>query len=496
MKKLFIKKLKILLVVFLFIFTFNFSSSFVKSVNAQSAEEKALQGLSNLSSGSHGLMPCDPFSDNKGYDANSSDHQCSPKDAIKILKTLMQISLYLVIISLVLMLIISGVAYVYNGNNSQFLTRWKKRIKNSVYALLIIIIGMGLVLGIMSALGMQKEVLDFLKELLANKDFSLFNHAIAADDPISSIADSVSGEATDKGVGYVNFFPNQTIPSLILLSIKFLINYGAAPALVGATIWAGFLFVKAQGNAEALKKAKAFALRVVIGIAIAAAASGAVAVMLNTLDDIARQVKIESPAKEKENTKTDENKNSDTAKDNNDSKGIDLLGGIADILGKNNNTQNNTDKTQSNTQTTAIQENKDTSTQNNSSGQDNSVQQKKEITAEELFDVKTSSANITVSIKPEYSQDFYFEHSLTTGSWSFPGENFSNERTDSFSLVRSNKQIYSIDTEDILIYYKYEFKDIAKPFTFKMTVFPYAQPKDLKKYKSVTGKYNFSFNVK
>ncbi len=288
MKKGFMKKAKILLIALLFIFAFNFSSPLVKKAEAQSAEEKALQGLSNLSSGSHGLMPCDPYS-------SDLNERCTPKDAIKLLKVLVQLAIYLVIISLVLMLIISGIGYVYNGNNSQFLIKWKKRIKNSIYALLIIVVGMGLVLGIMAALGMQTEVLNLLKDLLANTSNSIlpFNHAMAAD-PINNISENLARETEKEGVGYANFFPNQTVPSLILLAIRFLINYIAAPALVGATIWSGFLFVKAQGNAEALKKAKAFAVRVVIGIAIAAAASAAVAVMLNTLNDIAGEVKVES----------------------------------------------------------------------------------------------------------------------------------------------------------------------------------------------------------
>jgi hypothetical protein len=203
-----------------------------------------------------------------------------------MLSKLAQIYIYIVVISLVVFLIISGVAYVFKGNNPGYLIKWKKRIQNALTGMLIVVVGMGLVLGILAALGMQTEVLSFLKGVLANNNFSLFPHALAADD-ISDISDKLSTESGTDTVGYINFFPNQSVPSLLLLAIKFTINYIAAPALVGAAIWSGFLFVKAQGSPEALKKAKAFALRVVIGIAIAAAASGAVTVLINTLNDIA-----------------------------------------------------------------------------------------------------------------------------------------------------------------------------------------------------------------
>lgn len=292
MKKKYFKKAKILVIVFLIIFSFNLSFSNLKIANAQ-AEEKAAEAISNLSSPTHGLMPCDPYSEIK-------EEQCHPADAIKLLKVLIQIAMYLIIISLVLMLIISGVGYVYSGN-PQFLSQWKKRIKNSIYALLILMLGIGVVLGLLAALGMKNEVVNLLKNLLANIDIFSIKHSFAAD-PISDISDKTSSSLNRDGIGYINFFPNQTVPSLILLSIKFFINYIAAPALVGATIWAGFLFVKAEGNADALKKAKSFALRVVVGIIIAAAASTSVSVLLNTINNVTEQTKIERVNTNKENS--------------------------------------------------------------------------------------------------------------------------------------------------------------------------------------------------
>ena len=284
MNKIMMKKIKTILLVLVLVFSV-FGGNISTKVFAQSTTDKAVEGIQSLSDAKHGLIPCDPYSDVKS-------EQCSPKDAIKLMSTLANLFIYITVIALVVMVVISGVGYVYSGNSAQYLAKWKKRIKNSVIALLIIVVAMGLVLGILAAIGMRAEVLQFLQGLLANTSntsFGIFNHAAAQD-----ISDIVDSTVTDDGVGYTNFFPNQTIPSLILLSVKFLVNYVAAPALVAATIWAGFLFVRAQGSSEKIQKAKKFATRVVIGIIVAAAASLAIGVLLNTLNDVADQTKVDS----------------------------------------------------------------------------------------------------------------------------------------------------------------------------------------------------------
>lgn len=281
MKNKLLKKIFISTLVFI-LFLNVFNNIFIQKVFATGdATEQSLQGLQGLSDQKYGLMTCDPYSENKISDGSSSlDHQCAPVDFFKLFGNIIKVLIFVIVISLVLMIIISGVGYVYTGNSPAYLAKWKKHIKNSVYALLILVFAVGLIFGILAAVGMKSDVLQFIQKMFANNNF-IFQKAYA--DDISSLANS---SLTDKGVNYINFFPNQSIPSLILLAIKFLINYIAAPALVGATIWCGFLFVKAEGNSADLGKAKKFALRVLIGILCAAAASTVVNVLLNTLNDV------------------------------------------------------------------------------------------------------------------------------------------------------------------------------------------------------------------
>lgn len=262
---------KIYAIIFIFIISFPFV---IRVSFAQSSEVfagQAVQSIEGLSDPKQGLMTCDPYSEDKG-------EQCTPKDAVDLIKKLGSVALYIIMIALFVMLIIGGLGYVYYGKSPEYLKKWKRYIQNALVAILIIIGVFGLMLGILTALGMDEQILGFLKQILAQSDLTFFSHAYAQEIPAP--APGPDGE-------YTNFFPRETIGSLILKIIEVLIKYIVAPALVLATIWSGFLFVKAEGNPQKLTEAKKFATRVVIGILITAAAAFVVTVILNSLNEVA-----------------------------------------------------------------------------------------------------------------------------------------------------------------------------------------------------------------
>ena len=241
---------------------------------------QSVQSIDGLSDSEKGLIPCDPY-------ASSTVDRCTPKAGVDMIKKLGQVFIYIIVLALFITLILSGLGYVFYGKTPEYLNKYKKYITSSVVSLLIIIGVFGLVLGLLAAAGLREDVLSFLKQILANSDTSIFPHAMAQSIPTpSSGADG----------SYVNLFPGETIGSLFLKIIKVGINYVVAPVLVGATIWSGFLFVKAEGNPEKLQNAKKFAMRVLVGIAVAAAAAMIVNVVLNTLNDVASKVNTNSQA--------------------------------------------------------------------------------------------------------------------------------------------------------------------------------------------------------
>ena len=282
MKKINLKNILKIKITYVFIFSFIiFGILFTTKTLAASsvvATDQAVQSIESLGNNGKGLIPdC-----GRTAAGVSTNKVCSPKAAVKLIVDLGQVVVYIIIIALVLMLVISGIGYIYYGQNPEYLRKWKRFMTNSLYALLIIM-GVFIVLfGLLSTLGFNSDLLNFLKSIFAFNDFHTFNllpHAMAQEVPAVS-----SG-----GSGYVNFFPQQTIGSLILLTIKFLVNYIAGPILVISVIITGFMFVKAQGNASELDKAKKFAMRVAIAIVIAAVAQTIVMITLNTVKDISSQ---------------------------------------------------------------------------------------------------------------------------------------------------------------------------------------------------------------
>lgn len=247
-------------------------------INSDIYGGQSVQSIDNLSDSEKGIIPCDPYSDDV-------TKRCTPKAGIDMIKKLAEVFIYLIVLALFITLIAAGLGYVFYGKSPSYLIKWKKYMTNSAISLLIIMGVFGLVLGVLAAAGFREDVLNFLKQILASDNISPFQHSFAQNVPIPESGSDGS---------YVNFFPRETIGSLTFKIIKVGINYIVAPVLVFATIWSGFLFVKAEGNPEKLQNAKKFAIRVATGIVVAAAASLIVGVVLNTLNDVSKEVNSKS----------------------------------------------------------------------------------------------------------------------------------------------------------------------------------------------------------
>lgn len=275
-KKNLFKKSIITFFIMLFIFSnlVKVSAQNSQDIGGQAVQSQAVQSIEGLSDAKHGLMPCDPFSDNES-------EQCHPRDAIDLLKTLFKVALYICVIGLWAMALYYGIKYVYYGKNPQELAKLKKGLQYSATAIGILIVGYALLMGILTATNFDKGLLNFFKQIFAGQDFNFIHHAYAQDIPQPTTG--ANGE-------YTNFFAGETVGSLLLKIMQVFISYIAAPALVIATMYTGFLFVKAQGNPEGLKEAKDMAKRVVIGIIIAASISAVTTIILNTLNDVTKKV--------------------------------------------------------------------------------------------------------------------------------------------------------------------------------------------------------------
>ena len=75
------------------------------------------------------------------------------------------------------------------------------------------------------------------------------------------------------------------LKSLIKLSISAILKL-AIPFLVLAYIWVGFLFVKAQGNADELKKVKKAFIWLIVGTALIVGANSIYSLIYDTVKQI------------------------------------------------------------------------------------------------------------------------------------------------------------------------------------------------------------------
>lgn len=285
----FLKSVIIFLISFSVFFSFIIrpQEAFAQDTNTDAVPEKISKDIDALSNGGKGLIPCDTF---------QGSPKCTPKLLLTTVSSLGRVIVYLIVIALVAMIVVSGVGMIYYSDNPKFLIKTKKYIKSSVYALLTVFLVYGLVLGLLSMIGFNVKLLDFLKGAFS---YNLPNMHIFPKAFAESIPDLDTGNSS-----YINFFPSQTLGSLVLLIIKALVNYIAAPALVLAMIWAGFLFVKAQGNAKSLEEAKKFSKIVLKGTILVAAAGLIASTLLSTLNEVSSSLDSSKSATSSDETST------------------------------------------------------------------------------------------------------------------------------------------------------------------------------------------------
>lgn len=273
------KKIIPSLFVFIIIFNLFFSINLNKTYAANEMDQ-SFQNIENLSNGKTGILTCDPSAD------QYSEEACNPKDAILLGVKLFQFVIYLLIFALVFFSLYYAVGVVYNSDNPGYLKDKKKKLRKILVALGYAVFSIAVVFGILKTFGMDSKILDFVKGLFVNNNFDLIPHTYAQS--IESITEkSTNGE-------YTNFFPGLKFIPTVLTAIKLFISYLVAPALIGGAIWAGVRFVAAQGNPEKLKRAKKFALYVAIGIAFSAAIYPIASMILNSLNDVAKQTGVKT----------------------------------------------------------------------------------------------------------------------------------------------------------------------------------------------------------
>ena len=214
-----------------------------------------------------GLVPeCAHLGEN-----GSVGKECTLQDLFGMIKPIRDILIYAVVIVIVGFLVYSGIFLVLYGDIPENRQKLKKQIKNGVIAIIILVAAPSLIFAALVSFGFNQDILKVLKQIFAFNDFSFIPHALA------------QSTTTNQ---YISLFPQQGIISLIQRTIKFFIYYIAAPILSFGVIWAGFRFVKAEGNPEELASAKKFATWVVIAIVVAIAAPLLVNILLSTIKEI------------------------------------------------------------------------------------------------------------------------------------------------------------------------------------------------------------------
>ena len=104
----------------------------------------------------------------------------------------------------------------------------------------------------------------------------------------SSVAPVYAADATCTGSNCIeNPIKATSIQCLISLALKFVVNLLAIAAVL-YILWAGFLFVKAQGNPEELKTAKTALMHALIGTAIILGAWALASVIAKTINQITK----------------------------------------------------------------------------------------------------------------------------------------------------------------------------------------------------------------
>jgi uncharacterized membrane protein len=207
--------------------------------------------------------------------AHQDGPPCTFQDLFGMLKPIRDILVYAVVIIIVGYTMYAGIGLVFYGNIPEYREKLKEIFINGVEALVILIIAAALVVAALVSFGFNQDILKVVKQIFAFNDFNFIPHAYAQ----ASTTASTSNQ-------YVDLFPKQNFITVLQRTIKFFIYYIAAPILSFGVIWAGFRFVKAEGNPEELASAKKFATWMVIAIAIAIAAPLLLNIFLSTLQAI------------------------------------------------------------------------------------------------------------------------------------------------------------------------------------------------------------------
>ncbi|MDQ1281999.1 MAG: hypothetical protein QG630_350 [Patescibacteria group bacterium] len=207
--------------------------------------------------------------------AHQDGPPCTLQDLFGMIKPIRDLLIYAVMIVVVGYTIYAGVGLVFYGDVPEYRQKLKKIFKNGVIAIVILVVAVSIIFAALVSFGFNQNILDVLKQIFTFNDFSFVSHALAQ----SSTTASTSNQ-------YVDLFPQQNFITILQKTVKFIINYIVAPILVMGVIWAGFRFVKAEGNPEELASAKKFGTWVLIAIAIAVAAPLLLNMVLSTIQSI------------------------------------------------------------------------------------------------------------------------------------------------------------------------------------------------------------------
>lgn len=251
---------KILTIFFLLIILSPISFSFAQTTTS------AVSDISKINADGEGLVPAC---------ARQDGDVCTLKDLFGMIRPIRDILIYAVIIIIVGYTIYAGIGLVFYGDIPEYRQKLKKIFKNGVISIFILVLAASLVFAALVSLGFNEDILKVLKQIFTFNDFSIINHTFAQ----TSTATSTSSQ-------YIDLFPKQNFITILQKTIKFLINFIVAPILTLGVIWAGFRFVKAEGNPEKLASAKKFATWVLIAIVVSVVAPLLVNMVLSTINEI------------------------------------------------------------------------------------------------------------------------------------------------------------------------------------------------------------------
>ena len=251
-------------VLFLFIILSSLSFSFAQ--NPTSSNDGA-PDISQINADGRGLVPPCAHQD--------SVTPCTIQDLFQMIKPLRDLLIYGVILVVVGYTIYAGIGLAFYGDVPGYREKLKKIFKNGVIAIIILAVAVSLVFAALISFGFNQDILNILKQIFTFNDFNFIPHALA----------QTTTQATTSNQ-YADLFPQQGLVGTIQKVVKFGINYIVAPILTIGVIWAGFRFVKAEGNPEELASAKKFATWMLIAIAVAVAAPLLLNILLDTIQSI------------------------------------------------------------------------------------------------------------------------------------------------------------------------------------------------------------------